>query len=108
MLVIHPLEGRYLQLTDKNIRTSFTEISLLRFYNVTSGILEEIVSGKNYDNDKISNFGLSISYTPNPATLEGTGGFRFAKQIFQKSRIFNKMDKVNNLYPNPIFSNPNM
>ena len=71
--------------------------------NVTSGILEEIVSGETRDNDKKLNFERSISYTPDLATLEGNGGFRFTKQIFRKSRIFNEMNMVNYHNRKPIF-----
>jgi hypothetical protein len=52
---------------------------LLDFFDNLSGILDEIVYCKPYDNDKKQNFEMSISYTADPATLEGTGGFRFEK-----------------------------
>ena len=71
------LNLHYLQLISKNNRPSFPAISILQFHNVTSGILEEIVSGKTNDNDKIPNFGLSISYTPDPAAQENSVWFCF-------------------------------
>jgi hypothetical protein len=73
---------------------------------LTSGNLKELVRAKTIDYDKKLNFEMSVSYTPDLAILEGTGSFRLTKQIFQKSCIFNKMNMVNFLYPNPIFYNP--
>ena len=83
-------------------------IAITYFFNDTSGSLSEIVSAKTVGFDKKLNVEMSISYTPDPAILESTGGFPFTKQIFQKSRIFNEMNKVNNHNPKPIFCDPNM
>ena len=76
--------------------------------NVTSSSLSKIVSAETVDNDKKLNFELSTSYTPDPAILEGTGGFRFTKQIFQKSRIFNEMNMVNYHKRDPNFGIPHI
>ena len=53
---------------------------------------------------RTQNFGQSISYTLDPAILESTEGFCFTKQIFQKFRIFNEMNMVNNLQFLPHFA----
>ena len=52
---------------------------------------------KTIANDKKLNFGQSLSYTPVRTTLKSSLSFCFTKQIFQKPRIFNKMNMVNNL-----------
>jgi hypothetical protein len=69
-----------------------------------SGSLSEIVSGKSSDYDKKLNFEQSISYTPDLTTLEGDGGFRFTKQIFQKPPIFDEMNMVTILIRTPCFT----
>jgi hypothetical protein len=47
-----PEKLKFLQLISKNVRPSFPVIPILRFHNVTSGILEEIESLETIDNDK--------------------------------------------------------
>ena len=42
------------------------------------------------------------------ATLEGTAGFRFTKQIFQESFINNEMNMVNYHKRYPIFGTPDI
>ena len=69
-----------------------------------SGSLSEIVSGKSSDYDKKLNFGQSISYTPDPVTLESAICFCLTKQIFQKSFIFDKMNMVTILIRTPCFT----
>ena len=83
-------------------------ISIPQFYNVTSGILDEIVTGKTEDNDKKLNFEQSISYTPDPVTLESAICFCLPKQILRKPCFFNKMTMVNNHKCNRTFDNRNI
>ena len=75
---------------------------------LTSVNLAEFVRANTEGYDKKLNFERSISYTPDLAALEGTGGFRFTKQIFRNSCIFNEMVMVNNLDSDPIFYTPNI
>ena len=67
-----------------------------QFHNVTSSILEEIESAETRDNDKKLNFEQSVSYTPDPVTLESAICLCLPKQILRKPCFFNKMNMVNN------------